>query len=163
MRNEKDLARWIADNGVSAEVVCLPTETPTVQAAADAVNVPPEAIVKSLIFLADGQPHLVIANGLSKVDRGKLSAHWGLSKKRVKMASAGKVLELTGYPVGTVPPFGLRTSLPALIDPAVLEQAVVYAGGGGIQALVRLTSKELHRIVEPEIVSVIAAASEKEV
>ena len=116
------------------------------------------AILKSLLFLADGQPYLVMANGLAKVDRGKLSAHWGLGKKRVKMASAEKVLELTGYPVGAVPPFGHRTLLPILMDPAVLKQPVVYAGGGGIQALVCLTPQELCRVVKPEIVSVVSIA-----
>lgn len=161
MWNEQDLTRWIAENGVAAEVVWLSVETPTVQAAADAVNAPPEAILKSLLFLADGQPYLVIANGLTKVDRGKLSAHWGLSKKRVKLASAEKVLELTGYPVGAVPPFGHRTPLPTLMDPAVLDQPIVYAGGGGIQTLVRLTTPELCRVVGPEIVSVVSTTQGK--
>ncbi|UCC63168.1 MAG: YihY family inner membrane protein [Anaerolineae bacterium] len=156
--DEKHLSRWIAENGVAAEVICLPVETPTVQAAARAVNVSPAAILKSLVFLADGQPHLVMANGLGKVDRGKLAARWSMGKKRIKMASAQKVLELTGYPIGAVPPFGHRTPLPALMDPSVLEQPVVYAGGGGIQALVRLTSDELIRVVGPEIVSVVATA-----
>jgi membrane protein len=157
--NEKDLAHWIADNGVAAEVIYLPVETPTVRAAAAAVGVLPEAILKSLVFLADGKPYLVIANGLAKVDRRKLGAHWGLGRKRVKLASAEKVLELTGFSVGTVPPFGHRTPLPALMDPAVLGQPVVYAGGGGIEALVRLTPEELCRVVKPEIVSVIVDAA----
>jgi membrane protein len=161
VRNEKDLARWIADNGVAAEVVHLPVETPTVQAAAAAVNVPPEAILKSLIFLAGGQPYVVIANGLAKVDRGKLSAHWGVGKKRVKLASSEKVVALTGYPVGAVPPFGHSTPSPTLMDPAVLNQPVVYAGGGGIRALVRLTPQELCRVVEPEIVSVVSTSEGK--
>ena len=156
MWNEKDLARWIAENEVAAEVICLPVETPTVQAAAAAVNAPPEAIIKSLIFLADGRPHLVIANGPNRVERGKLSAHWRVSKKRIKMASPEKVLELTGYPVGTVPPFGHRTPLPALMDPAVMEQDVVYAGGGGREALLRLRPQELLRVLEPELVSVLS-------
>lgn len=156
--NERDLARWIADHGVAAEVVCLPVETSTVEAAAEAVGAPAAAILKSLVFLADGQPYLVIANGPAKVERGRLSAHWGLSKKRVKLAPAEKVLRLTGYRVGSVPPFGHHTPLPTLLDPAVLTQPVVYAGGGGIRALVRLTPQELVRVVGPEIVGVTAAA-----
>jgi len=161
VRNEKDLARWVADHGVAAEVVHLPVETPTVQAAAAAVNVPPEAILKSLVFLAGGQPYVVIANGPAKVDRGKLSAHWGVSKKRVKLASSEKVVALTGYPVGAVPPFGHRTPSPTVMDPDVLNQPVVYAGGGGIRALVRLTPQELCRVVEPEIVSVVSTSGGK--
>jgi membrane protein len=159
--SDQDLTRWIAENGVVAEVVCQPVETPTVQAAAAAVNVLPEAILKSLVFLVKDQPYLVIANGLDKVDRSKLSVHWGVSKKRVKLASAEKVLALTGYPVGAVPPFGHRTLLPTLIDPAVLDQPVVYAGGGSVQALVRLTPKELLRVIKPAIVSVVSAAEER--
>ena len=162
VRNDQDLARWIAENGVAAEVVYLPVGTPTVQAAATAASVPPEAILKSLVFLADGRPHLVIANGLAKVDRGKLSAHWGLGKRRVELASAEKVLELTGYPVGAVPPFGHRIPLPTLMEPAVLEQPMVYAGGGGIQALVRLTPQELCHVVQPEIVAVASATGGKD-
>jgi len=161
VRNDKDLARWIADNGVAAKVVRLSVETPTVEAAAAAVNVPPEAILKSLVFLAAGRPYLVIANGLAKVDRGKLSARWSLGKKRIKLASADKVLALTGYPVGAVPPFGHPAPLPTLLDPAVLDQPVVYAGGGGIRSLVRLTPQELCRVVEPEIISVASAPEGK--
>jgi membrane protein len=154
VRNETDLTHWIAENGVEAEVVRLPQETPTVQAAARAVDAPPEAILKSLLFLVDGQPYLVMANGLSRVDREAVAAHLDVGKKRVKMASAEEVAEWTGYAVGAVPPFGHRTRLPALMDPAVLEQPVIYAGGGGIRALVRLTPQELCRVAEPEIVPV---------
>jgi prolyl-tRNA editing enzyme YbaK/EbsC (Cys-tRNA(Pro) deacylase) len=161
LRNDKDLARWIAENSVAAEVVRLPVETPTVQAAAAAVDVPPEAILKSLVFLVAGQPCLVIANGLAKVERARLGAHWGVGKKRIKLAPAEKVLELTGYPVGAVPPFGHRTPSPTLMDPAVLAQPVVYAGGGGIGTLVRLAPQELCRVVEPQIVSVVSTPEGK--
>jgi membrane protein len=150
--NDKDLARWIAENNVAAEVICLPVETPTVQTAAAAVNVQPQAILKSLVFLVKGQPYLIIANGLAKIDRARLSAHWGIGKKRIKLASAEKVLKLTGYPVGAVPPFGHHTPLPTLVDPAVLDQPVLYAGGGSVQALVKLTPEELFRIVKPQLV-----------
>ena len=43
-----------------------------------------------------------------------------------------------GYPVGTVPPVGLKTPMPAFMDPAIQSQEVVYAGGGGIDALLRI-------------------------
>ncbi|MFZ5915331.1 MAG: YhjD/YihY/BrkB family envelope integrity protein [Chloroflexota bacterium] len=157
VRNEKDLAQWIADNGVAAQVILLAVETPTVEAAAAAVDAPPQAILKSLLFLVDGQPYLVMANGLAHVDRGAVAAHLGVGKKRVKMASAEEVAELTGYAVGTVPPFGHRFSLPALMDPGVLQQPTIYAGGGGMQALVRLTPQELARVVQPRIVPLISA------
>lgn len=161
VRDEQDLTTWIAANDIDAEVVCLAEETPSVQAAARAVNAPPEAILKSLIFLIDGQPHLVMTNGLTRVDRDAVAAHLGASKKRVKMASAEEVVELTGYAVGTVPPFGHRSHLPTLMDPAVLEQPVIYAGGGGIRALVRLTPQELCRVVEPQMVSIKSKAGGK--
>ncbi len=162
MWNEKDLTRWIAEHQVAAEVVCLPVATPTVEAAAAAVGAPPQAILKSLVFVADGQPYLVMTNGPNQVDRARLAAHWGLSKKRVKMAAPDQVLELTGYPVGAVPPFGHRRPLPALLDPAVLEQPLIYAGGGGIQALLRLTPQELVRVVGPQVVGVTTQAQGQE-
>ncbi len=53
--DSSDLASFIADNDIKAEIVYLPVETLTVAAAAEAMKVRPEQIIKSVLFLADGQ------------------------------------------------------------------------------------------------------------
>ncbi|MEW5985082.1 MAG: YbaK/EbsC family protein [Chloroflexota bacterium] len=142
-----DLAQFIIANGIAAEIVHLSVETPTVETAAQAVGVTPDQIGKSVLFLAEGRPLLVIANGLARVDQRRLAAYLGLGRKRVKLANAEEVLAITGYPVGTVPPFGHREKLLTLVDAAVLSQHELYCGGGAINALLKMTVAELRRVV----------------
>jgi prolyl-tRNA editing enzyme YbaK/EbsC (Cys-tRNA(Pro) deacylase) len=103
--------------------------------------------------LADGRPVLVVANGLTRVDYKRLADYLGSSRRRIKLANAEQVLEITGYPVGTVPPFGHKEMLPTLVEAGVLRQEELYAGGGGINALVKLRTAELQRILGADVVN----------
>jgi Cys-tRNA(Pro) deacylase len=148
-----DLEEFIHSQGIEAEIIAYSSETPTVQAAADVVGCAPAQIVKSLLFLVDQQPVLAISPGQLKIDRRKIASHFGVGRKRVRLADADEVQEQTGYPVGAVPPFGLKKPVPALLDPAVLDYETVYAGGGSSDRLLRIPSSELMRITAATMVS----------
>lgn len=154
MLTSADLAAFITRHGIAAEIVKLPTHTPTVEAAAWVLGVSTSQIVKSLVFLVDGRPILVIANGTARVDVKKIAAHFGVGRKRARLADADTVLAVTGYLAGAVPPFGHKQPLPALLDPGVLAQSEVYAGGGDIDALLHITPDELRRVTGAQLVSV---------
>lgn len=149
-----DLAQYIGENNIKAEIVHLQVETLTVAAAAEAVQVAPDQIIKSVLFLADEKPVLVVANGLSRIHYKRLADELGLSRRRVKMARADQVLAITGYEVGAVPPFGHLQKLPALIDCTVLEVTAVYGGGGEGNALMHLTTEELQRVLQGKVVDI---------
>lgn len=153
MLTPEDLARFIAQHGIAAEMIYLTTPTPTVAAAAEAVQARPAQIGKTLLFLVQGRPWLVVANGLHRLDYKRLAAHWGVSRRQVQLADAAAVMAHTGYPVGAVPPFGHRHPLPTLIEHHVLGQALLYAGGGSLNALVRLTTAELQRVLKAPVVA----------
>ncbi|MFQ5420153.1 MAG: aminoacyl-tRNA deacylase [Anaerolineae bacterium] len=148
--NSEDLGQFIEANGIEAEIVHLPVETLTVAAAATAIGVEPAQIIKSVLFLADGEPVLVIANGLARVAWKRLAVYVGVSRKRLKTAKAEQVLTITGYQAGAVPPFGHREKLRTIVDKAVYDQSLVYGGGGEINALMRLRTAELRRVVGGE-------------
>ena len=152
--NSSDLAQYIESNEIKAEIVHLPVETPTVAAAADAVNVKPEQIIKSVLFLADGSPILVVTNGLTRVHRKRLADLLGKSRRRVKMANAEQVMAITGYAVGAVPPFGHLAKIPTLLDVGVLAEAIIYGGGGENNALMRLSTVELQRAIKGDVVDI---------
>jgi prolyl-tRNA editing enzyme YbaK/EbsC (Cys-tRNA(Pro) deacylase) len=114
-----------------------------------------DQIVKSVIFWVDERPFLVYGCGTRRVDPRKLAARLQVGRKRVKLADADQVLDITGYAVGTVPPVGLKTPMPAYMDPAVRQYEVIYAGGGGIDALLKMTTTELLRVSNAEIVSML--------
>lgn len=157
------LATYIRAHQIAAEIVHLDVPTPTVESAAQAVGVMPDQIVKSVLFMVrepDGRttPILVIGNGVRHVDQGKVARHLGLAKKRVRLANATQVATHTGYSVGTVPPFGHPQPIATLVESRVMRQQAIYAGGGAINALVRITVAELQRVLQAEIVDLAGSA-----
>ncbi len=152
--NSTDLACYIEQHEIEAEILHLQSETPTVAAAAAALGVQPEQIIKSVLFLADGRPVLVIANGLTRVHRKQLADALAMSRRRVKMADGQQVEAITGYPIGAVPPFGHPQRLDTLLDQGVLQEEVVFGGGGEINALMRVTVPELQRATCGRIVDI---------
>src|SRR6476620_1738640 len=90
--------------GVDIEVVQLSESTRTAVEAAQAMKCDVGAIAKSLLFMADGEPLLVICGGDRRVDTARVAALVGA--QLVKMASANDVKNITGYAIGGVPPLG---------------------------------------------------------
>jgi uncharacterized protein (TIGR02118 family) len=147
----ENLQAFLDNHNIDAEIVFPGQPTPTVPKAAEAVGVEPDQIVKSVVFLVNNQPFLVYGCGTRRVDPRKLAERLNVSRKKVKLANAEQVLDLTGYEVGTVPPLGLKTPMPTYMDPAIQQHEIVYAGGGGIDALLKIGSKELERASQAEI------------
>src|SRR5690348_6641614 len=102
------LQTHIEENGIPAEIVYLTAETPTVPAAAEAMGVSVDQIVKTVMFLINDEPFAVIANGVRRVDSRKLAERFGVNRKKVKLADGEAVTRITGYAPGTVPPIGHR-------------------------------------------------------
>jgi prolyl-tRNA editing enzyme YbaK/EbsC (Cys-tRNA(Pro) deacylase) len=152
--NSHDLQRYIQENGVAAEILPMAEDTPTVPDAARALGVREQQIIKSLVFLVDGRPVLVIANGTARVEDRLIAIRFAVGRKRVRLARPEEALDLTGYVVGSMPPFGHRSRLPALVDPGVLAWPEIFGGGGDVDALLRLSPDELLRVTGAEIVSV---------
>jgi Cys-tRNA(Pro) deacylase len=141
--NAEYLEEFIQASELNAQVIKIDVPTPTVETAARAVGTSPAKILKSLLFIIDGKPVLVIASGLQKVDRRTLAKHFNVGRKRVKLADANTVQAVTGYDVGGIPPIGHLTQLAAVIDEQVLELETVYGGGGGVDTLLKIDPKEI--------------------
>lgn len=150
MLNSQDLTIFISENAIAAEIVPLTTETLTVPAAAAALGISTDQIVKSILFLVNGDPLLVVASGSARIDYKKLADHLGLSRRRIKLATAEQVLDIAGFMVGTVPPFGHKRPFSTVVETAVYDQTTVYGGGGEVHALVRVDTIELKRVVGEE-------------
>lgn len=81
--------------------------------------------------------------GSDKLDEKKLAQILNVSRRRVRLATPSEALMLTGYAVGTIPPFGHKTRLSTVMDAAVKQQEVVYGGGGHPDVEIRVTVAEL--------------------
>ncbi len=72
------------------------------------------------------------------------------------MATEDEVLEVTGYRIGTVSPFGLVRPLKVLIDPSVLKEDEISIGSGVRNTGIILKSADLQRALNTaEIVQLI--------
>lgn len=121
--------------------------TATSQMAADNVGCELGQIVKSIAFIVDGQPILVLASGDQLVDDRKIAGLLNVGRKKVKIASAEQLIDLYGYEPGSVPPLAHRTpNLPKFIDQSLKRYEQVYAAGGAHNAIFGLTLAQLEQI-----------------
>ena len=150
-----ELQEFIRAHDIPGEIIHLSVPTPTVETAAQAVSAMPEQIIKSILFMVDGQPVLAVSCGKSSIERRAIADLYGVGKKRVKLATPEMVLEISGYEVGAMPPFGHRQLLTTLIDPRVLDSSEAYAGGGAENALVRLNPQEILRVTGAKVLDLI--------
>ena len=122
------------------------------QAASDR-NQRPEQIVRSILFQIRPEEFLmVLMAGRDQVDWRKLRQL--VKRSRVRMASEEEVLDVTGYRIGTVSPFGLKNPVKVLIDDSVLREEEVSIGSGIRNMAIILKTADLRQaLAEAEIVS----------
>ena len=121
------------------------------QAASDR-NQRPEQIVRSILFQVRPEEFvMVLTAGREQVDWRKFRKLVGRS--RVRMATEDEVLEVTGYGVGAVSPFGMRKPVKVLMDASVLREEEISLGSGVRNTAIILKGADLQRALgEVEIV-----------
>jgi len=113
----------------------------------------PEQIVRSILFqIRSDEFVMVLMAGREQVDWRKLRQL--VHRSRIRMATEEEVLEVTGYRIGTVSPFGLKNPVKILIDESVLKEEEVSTGSGARQMAIIMKSADLRRVLGgAEIVS----------
>ena len=114
--------------GLTITPVVYPDGTKTAADAAAAIGCDVSAIVKSLLFMADGEPVLVRMTGDLRVDPAKLGTLLGAAE--VRRASLDEVRTHTGYVAGGTPPFGHPAPLTIYSDESLRRNGEVWAAGG---------------------------------
>ena len=132
----------LAALGLDRRVIELDVHARTSQQAADALGVAVAQIAKSLVFMVNGAPVMVIASGVNRVDEGKLGA---LAGGRVRRADADTVRQATGYAIGGVPPVAHASRLPVYVDRDLRQYELIYAAAGLPECVFPLTPDELIR------------------
>lgn len=127
--------------GHEVEVRRFPQGTKTAPDAARAIGCDVGQIVKSLVFVADDLPVLVLTSGANRVDVGRLAALVAASE--VRRASPDEVRSATGYAIGGTPPFGHPEPIRSFIDADLLAHEVVWAAAGAPDAVFGTTPEEL--------------------
>jgi prolyl-tRNA editing enzyme YbaK/EbsC (Cys-tRNA(Pro) deacylase) len=132
-------------------VIELAVHARTSQQAADALGVAVGQIAKSLVFTVNGNPLLVVASGVNRVDERRLAE---LAGGRIRRADPETVRQATGYAIGGVPPIGLATPLPVYVDRDLLGYEVVYAAAGLPECVFPIAPAELVRATGGQVVDI---------
>lgn len=144
----------LAEFGLDPQLIReLPADTSTAETAARAVAAPQGSIVKSLIFLADGEPLLVLVSGDQRADVKQLRTLLGLSKRRLRIARPDEVLRLTAFEVGGVPPVGHSRPMRTIIDHSLGRFDTVWAAAGNAHAVFPIAYKQLVTITQGEVLA----------
>lgn len=121
--------------GLPDRVRVFEASTATAEEAAAAVGCDVGQIVKTLFFLADGRPTMVLAAGDRQVDTGALAQILGVGRKRLKMGSPEEVRAHTGYEVGGVAPVGWAAGADVVVDDSLRRFATAWAAAGAPNAV----------------------------
>jgi Cys-tRNA(Pro)/Cys-tRNA(Cys) deacylase len=144
-KSEIRLRDSLKHHGIHATLIEPSIPTPTVLDAAKALGVEASDIIKSVAFESkDGTVVLVVAPGDRRIDTIKVAQLANLEK--LKMASSARVLEVTGYPAGGVPPVGHPEGLRVIVDASLLKREALIGGGGSERLLLRIAPAEVIRV-----------------
>jgi prolyl-tRNA editing enzyme YbaK/EbsC (Cys-tRNA(Pro) deacylase) len=130
--------------------------TATSQQAADNIGCELGQIVKSVAFIVDGTPVVVLTSGDQFVDDRKIAAIRGVGRKKVKIATPQQLVEIYGYPPGAMPPLPYRTpNIPMYLDDTLSRFTLVYAAGGAHNAIFPIELAKLAEITGAQILNVV--------
>jgi len=128
--------------GITYEVLSYHHETKGAKYAAQALGLPLEIVVKSLVFQADNGSFLfALMSGDGSVSEKKLAR--ASLHKRVAPASPHDAQRITGYLVGGISPLGAKKPLPVFLDRNVTSHTEVVINAGARGTLVRLETTDL--------------------
>jgi len=135
---------YAAERGVPIAVKRFPATTRTARDAAREIGCAVAELVKSLVFLADGVPIVVLCSGADRVDESTLRVVLGVAS--VRRATADEAKAATGYAIGGVPPFAHATALRIVVDRGLRAYPIVWAAAGLPDAVFPISPAELVRL-----------------
>ena len=147
--NAQRVQAALANFGLDLEVIELPDSTRTAPEAAAAIGCMVEQIVKSLIFKTkSGKPVLITASGGNRVNEKRVREIIG---DKITRADADFVREVTGYPIGGVPPIAHLQQIETIIDEDLLQYPEIWAAAGTPNAVFRLDPAQLVRMTQGKV------------
>ena len=128
--------------GMEGRVLELDMSSATVELAAQALGCRPCRIAKTLSFLVEGRPILIVAAGDAKVDNPKYKARFGT---KAKMLTPQEAEELVGHAVGGVCPFAVNGGVTVYLDESLKRFETVSPACGSSNSAIELSIPELER------------------
>ena len=126
--------------GIDDRIREFEVSSATVELASKALNCEPCRIAKTLSFMMDGSPILIVTAGDMKIDNPKYKAQFGT---KAKMLKPDEVTQLVGHSVGGVCPFAVNDGVKVYLDESLKRFLTVFPACGSSNSAIELTIPEL--------------------
>lgn len=133
---------YFREYGMEERVQEFNVSSATVELAAAALCCEPQRIAKTLSFMVNDHPVLIVAAGDVKIDNPKYKAQFG---KKAKMLTPMEAETLVGHAVGGVCPFAVNEGVEVYLDISLKRFATVFPACGSANSAIELTIPELER------------------
>ena len=133
---------FFSQYGISDRVREFDVSSATVDLAAQALHCEPCRIAKTLSFMVQDQPVLIVAAGDAKIDNPKYKAFF---QAKAKMLSPEEVVSHIGHAVGGVCPFALKEGVTVYLDVSLKRFETVFPACGSSNSAIELTLPELEK------------------
>ena len=156
VRSSIDVHNHLQSLGVQHEFVTLSDHIKGTEQLAELLDLEPCSVVRTLVFIADGQPVLAMVPGDRRADKGKLKKH--LSAARLMLATEHEVFEITDYMVTALPPVAFKSSVIAIADHSLTGTNIVYTAGGDPNIVLKLRASDLVKATKAALADICAAS-----
>ena len=126
--------------GMEGRVQEFEVSSATVELAAAALGCEPCRIAKTLSFMTEEGPVLIVAAGDAKIDNTKYTAQF---HTKAKMLTPDEAVELVGHAVGGVCPFAINDGVKVYLDESLRRFETDFPAAGSGSSAIELTLAEL--------------------
>ena len=133
---------YFCQHGMEERVMEFEMSSATVELAALAVGVEPARIAKTLSFMVEDKPILIVTAGDTKIDNPKYKAQFSA---KAKMLTPDEAVELVGHAVGGVCPFAINEGVKVYLDVSMKRFGTVFPACGSSNSAIELTMEELEK------------------
>ncbi len=137
---------YLSAFGVQDRILEFEVSSATVELAAQALGCESKRIAKTLSFMVESGPVLIVAAGDVKIDNPKFKAQFNC---KAKMLTPEQTVAYIGHAVGGVCPFAVEQGVAVYLDESLRRFDTVFPACGSSNSAIELTLEELERLARP--------------
>ena len=130
------------DTELESQLIVCSESSATVELAAKALNTDPDKIAKTLSFLIEEKPILIVVSGCSKIDNKKYRDFFHIKAKMIPFEEVEKYI---GHAPGGVCPFAVNQGVEVYLDESLKQYETVYPAAGSGNTAVKITIQQLEK------------------
>lgn len=134
--------KYFEKYNISDRIIELDVSSATVELAALALKTSESRIAKTLSFILNDKPILIVMSGDVKIDNSKYKSYFN---SKAHMIPKEDVEVLIGHDIGGVCPFGINDNVSVYLDTSLKRFKTVFPACGSSNSAIELTIEELEK------------------